>query len=158
MHSPLSGQNQPAHHPPQDGNINRAQDRGHHQVVTVLGLVNEDLPAHCPGPFTAWPRPGGGHPVVPSSSPTTTHRATTRRVARCHDVDSEPRSAADIAVIASELSGRTTTLEVLDEDQWVATQVAAGQPEGMARFALFAHQPRTVGHLLADPHTSETER
>ncbi len=42
---------QPAHHPPQLNTINREQDRGDHQVVAVLGLIDEHMPAHWPGPL-----------------------------------------------------------------------------------------------------------
>jgi len=78
----------------------------------------------------------------------------------------------DIAAIASELTGRTIELEVLDQDAWVAAQVAAGQKEFMARFTLgmyraahdgffagvdpllgtlLGREPRTVRELLAQP-------
>lgn len=81
----------------------------------------------------------------------------------------------DIAAIASELTGRTIGLEVMDQDEWVAAQVATGQQEFMARFLLglyqAAHQgffagvdpllgtllgrePRTARDLLAPPTTS----
>ena len=76
----------------------------------------------------------------------------------------------DIAAIASELTGRRIGLTVMDQDEWVATQVAAGQKEFMARFmlgmyqgahegffagvdpllgALLGRPPRTVHDLLA---------
>ena len=42
----------------------------------------------------------------------------------------------DVAEIASAVSGRTVRAEVLGVEPWVAAQVAAGRPEGMARFAL----------------------
>ena len=43
---------------------------------------------------------------------------------------------ADLAVIASEVTGRTVELAVIDPDAWVAAQVTAGQPEFVARFLL----------------------
>ena len=43
---------------------------------------------------------------------------------------------ADVAEIASAVAGRTVRSEVLGVEPWVAAQVAAGRPEGMARFAL----------------------
>jgi len=43
---------------------------------------------------------------------------------------------ADVAEIASALAGRPVRTEVLGVEPWVAAQVAAGRPEGMARFAL----------------------
>jgi NAD(P)H dehydrogenase (quinone) len=79
---------------------------------------------------------------------------------------------ADIAAIASEVSGRRITTEVLGAEPWVAAQVAAGQPEFMARFmlgmyeaahggffagtdpllgTLLGREPRTVRDLLAEP-------
>ena len=42
----------------------------------------------------------------------------------------------DLATTASELTGRTTTLEVVDPDDWVAAQVTAGQPHAAAVFLL----------------------
>jgi NAD(P)H dehydrogenase (quinone) len=81
----------------------------------------------------------------------------------------------DIAALASELTGRTIRLEVMDEEEWVVAQVAAGQPEFMARFllgmyqaahagffagvdpllgTLLGHEPRTVRDLLAQPTAS----
>ena len=78
----------------------------------------------------------------------------------------------DIAAIASELTGRAIVLAVIDPDEWVAAQVAAGQKDFMARFTLglykaahegfFAgvdpllgtlldHEPRSVRYLLAPP-------
>jgi hypothetical protein len=76
-----------------------------------------------------------------------------------------------LARVASELSGRKTALVVLDPDEWVAAQVAAGQQEFRVRFLLGKHQaakqglvegvdpllgvllgrePRTVRDVLAD--------
>lgn len=78
----------------------------------------------------------------------------------------------EIATIASELTGRTIGLTVMDPDEWVAAQVAAGQQALAARFTLgmyeAAHknffagvdpllgtlldrEPRTVRDLLAEP-------
>ncbi|MEP6562844.1 MAG: SDR family NAD(P)-dependent oxidoreductase, partial [Nakamurella sp.] len=77
---------------------------------------------------------------------------------------------ADVAAIASELTGSTIRLEVLGQDEWLDAQVAAGQQEFMARFTLgmylaardgfFAgtdpllgtlldREPRTVADVLA---------
>lgn len=79
---------------------------------------------------------------------------------------------ADIAVIASEITGRQVELVVMDEDDWVAAQIARGTPEFAARFALgiylaaregrfagvdpilgrlLGREPRSVGDLLAHP-------
>ena len=80
----------------------------------------------------------------------------------------------EIASIASEVSGRSVALEVVGEDVWVAAQVAAGQPEFVARFmlgmylaanggffagtdpllgTLLGREPRTAREALADPAT-----
>jgi NAD(P)H dehydrogenase (quinone) len=42
----------------------------------------------------------------------------------------------EIAMIASNVAGRTVTIDVIGDDAWVAGQVAAGQPEFVARFML----------------------
>ncbi|MGI5225065.1 NAD(P)H-binding protein [Actinoallomurus sp. CA-142502] len=81
----------------------------------------------------------------------------------------------DIAAIASELTGRDIKRVVVDDEQWIADQVAAGTPESMARMLLsffqaarsghFAEagpllaelldrEPRTVGDLLTDRATA----
>jgi len=78
----------------------------------------------------------------------------------------------EIAAIASELTGRTVERVVMDPEEWVAAQVAAGRPEFVARFSLGMYQaaqdgffagvdpllatllgrePRTVRDLLAQP-------
>ena len=77
----------------------------------------------------------------------------------------------DIAGIASELTGRDIRRVVVDDDAWVAAQVAHGTPESMARLLLgtflaaregrfagvgpllgdlLGRKPRTVRDLLAD--------
>ena len=77
----------------------------------------------------------------------------------------------EIAGIASGLTGRDIRRVVLDDDKWVAEQVAQGHPEMMARFLLgfyqaaregrfadvdpllgelLGRQPRTVRDLLAE--------
>jgi NAD(P)H dehydrogenase (quinone) len=78
---------------------------------------------------------------------------------------------ADIAAIASGLTGRDIGRVVMDDDDWVAAQVAHGSPEPMARMLLgffqaaragrfaetsplladlLGREPRTVRDLLAD--------
>jgi NAD(P)H dehydrogenase (quinone) len=78
----------------------------------------------------------------------------------------------DIATIASELSGQRVERVMIDDDEWVAAQVAAGQPEFLARFllgmyqaaqqgffagvdpllgALLGREPRTVRDVLRQP-------
>lgn len=80
----------------------------------------------------------------------------------------------EIAVIASELTGRTVERVVMGEDKWVAAQIAQGAQEFVARFTLGMYQaaqqgrfagvdpllgkllgrePRTVRDLLAQPTT-----
>lgn len=79
---------------------------------------------------------------------------------------------AQIAAIVSELTGRTVECVVMEEDAWVADQVARGAQEFMARFSLGVYQaaqrgffagvdpllgkllgrePRTVRDLLSQP-------
>ncbi|MFF0695875.1 NAD(P)H-binding protein [Streptomyces tendae] len=62
----------------------------------------------------------------------------------------------DVAKIASDLTGGTVERVVLDDEQWVADQFAAGVPEEMARLMLTWYQAARAGHfagagpLLAD--------
>ncbi|MET8666471.1 NAD(P)H-binding protein [Streptomyces tendae] len=62
----------------------------------------------------------------------------------------------DVAKIASDLTGGTVERVVLDDEQWVADQLAAGVPEEMARLMLTWYQAARAGHfagagpLLAD--------
>jgi NAD(P)H dehydrogenase (quinone) len=51
----------------------------------------------------------------------------------------------EVAGIASELSGRTIECVVMDQDEWLAAQIAAGQPEFMARFTLPMYQAAREG-------------
>lgn len=46
----------------------------------------------------------------------------------------------EIAAIASELTGRAVEHVVMDEDEWMTVQIAAGQPEFAARFTLGMYQ------------------
>ena len=78
----------------------------------------------------------------------------------------------DIAVTASEVTGRDIDFVVMDPDEWVAVQITAGQSEFVVRFTLgmyqaaeegyfagldpllgglLGHEPRTVRDLLAQP-------
>jgi len=69
----------------------------------------------------------------------------------------------EIATIASEITGRTVEFAVMDQEEWVAAQVAAGQKEFMARFMIgmcqaahdgfFAGVDPLLGTLLADVFT-----
>jgi NAD(P)H dehydrogenase (quinone) len=81
-------------------------------------------------------------------------------------------SFSEIAETASELAGRRVERVLVDPDEWVADQTAAGQPEHVARFTLglyraadegyfagvdpllgtlLGREPRTVRDLLAGP-------
>ncbi len=81
-------------------------------------------------------------------------------------------TAREDAGVASELTGRTIKRVVMDQDEWVAAQIAAGQPEFMTRFtlpmyqaahegffagvdpllaSLLGREPRTVRDVLAQP-------
>jgi NAD(P)H dehydrogenase (quinone) len=50
-----------------------------------------------------------------------------------------------IAVIATEVTGRTIESEVVDPQEWVAARIAAGQPELMVRFMLGMYQAAGQG-------------
>ena len=59
---------------------------------------------------------------------------------------------ADIAQIASDISGRTITFELQDTDEWLAQQLATGQQEPMARFLLGMYEAAEQGFFAAtDP-------
>jgi NAD(P)H dehydrogenase (quinone) len=59
---------------------------------------------------------------------------------------------ADIALIASELTGRTIDIGVITADDWIAARVAAGQPEFMARFLLGMYEAAHEGFFAGvDP-------
>lgn len=78
---------------------------------------------------------------------------------------------AELAAIASELSGRRIECVVVDPEEWIAAQITAGRPEFVARFTLgmyhaahggffagtdpllatlLGREPRTVRDVLAD--------
>lgn len=59
---------------------------------------------------------------------------------------------AEIAAIATDLTGRTIEYVVVDQDEWLAAQVAAGQPELGARFTLGLYQAAQEGYFAGvDP-------
>jgi len=65
---------------------------------------------------------------------------------------SEAPTFDDIAVIASELTGRKIERVVMDESDWVAAQVAQGAPEFRARFMLGMYQAAQEGRFAGvDP-------
>jgi uncharacterized protein YbjT (DUF2867 family) len=63
---------------------------------------------------------------------------------------------AELAEIASELSGRTIRYQQVDERDWAAAQAAAGQPEHMTRFLLGFYQAAQRGFFAGiEPLVSE---
>jgi len=59
---------------------------------------------------------------------------------------------ADLARIASDLTGRSIGITVVDPERWVADQIAGGQPETMARFMLGMYQAAEQGFFAGtDP-------
>jgi NAD(P)H dehydrogenase (quinone) len=66
---------------------------------------------------------------------------------------------AEIAGIASDLTGREVQRVVIDPEQWVAGQIAAGQPEFVARFTLGMYQAAHGGFFAGvDPLLGELLR
>ena len=62
----------------------------------------------------------------------------------------------DFARFASEATGRTIERLVVDDEEWVAGQVATGIPEAVARFTLTMFQATRTGHFgFVDPLLSE---
>ncbi|ROQ37543.1 uncharacterized protein YbjT (DUF2867 family) [Frondihabitans sp. PhB188] len=62
----------------------------------------------------------------------------------------------EVAAIASELTGREVTTRVVDPEEWVARQVAAGQPEFLARFMLGMYEAADLGFFAGtDPLLGE---
>lgn len=58
----------------------------------------------------------------------------------------------DVAVMATEIAGRRIERLVVDDEEWVATQVAAGRPEAMARFTLGVYRAAREGFFAGvDP-------
>ncbi|MEU7867177.1 NAD(P)H-binding protein [Dactylosporangium sp. NPDC049140] len=63
---------------------------------------------------------------------------------------------AELAEVASELSGRTIRFQAMDESDWVAAQAAAGRPEPMTRFLLGFYQAARGGFFAGvDPLLGE---
>ncbi|MEU7187520.1 NAD(P)H-binding protein [Streptomyces sp. NPDC045369] len=62
----------------------------------------------------------------------------------------------DFTEIASDLTGRTVKRIVLDDEQWVADQIAVGVPEQTARLILTWYQAARAGYFAeADPLIAE---
>jgi len=58
----------------------------------------------------------------------------------------------DVALLASEIAGRRIERIVVDDEEWVAAQVAAGRPEMMARFTLGMYRAAREGFFAGvDP-------
>jgi NAD(P)H dehydrogenase (quinone) len=58
----------------------------------------------------------------------------------------------EVAVVASELTGRTVERVLMDPEAWVAAKVGAGQPERMARFTLGMYEAAEQGFFAGvDP-------
>ncbi|MGW7533286.1 NmrA family NAD(P)-binding protein [Amycolatopsis sp. NPDC054798] len=53
----------------------------------------------------------------------------------------------DLAKIASDLTGRTIKRVLLDDEQWVSEQIAAGMPEQVARLLLSWYQAAHAGYF-----------
>lgn len=73
-------------------------------------------------------------------------------------IPSSPVTLADFAAAASDLTGRPIRRDIVDDETWVAAEVAAGTPEPAARFTLsmfratrgdhFTHTDVTLTRLL----------
>jgi NAD(P)H dehydrogenase (quinone) len=62
----------------------------------------------------------------------------------------------EVASIAAEVAGRPVETEIVGEDEWVALQVASGQPEFVARFMLGMYQAAAGGFFAGtDPLLGE---
>ena len=67
-----------------------------------------------------------------------------------------PVTLADFASTASEISGFDVERVVVDDDEWVAREIADGTPEPVARFTLSMFQATRSGHFAqSDPALSQ---
>ncbi|MFD5224908.1 NAD(P)H-binding protein [Microbacterium sp. NPDC058342] len=67
----------------------------------------------------------------------------------------QPVTLADFAAAASELTGRRIDRVVVDDDTWVADQIASGVAEAVARFTLSMFEATRTGHFAgSDPTLS----
>lgn len=63
-----------------------------------------------------------------------------------------PVTLADFATAASELTGREIRRVVVDDEDWVASEVRSGVPETLVRFTLSMFQATRTGHFSqSDP-------
>jgi len=58
-----------------------------------------------------------------------------------------PVTLADFAAAASEMSGRPVDRIVVDDEEWIAGEIATGVPEQAARFTLSMFQATRSGHF-----------
>lgn len=139
-----------------------------HSLAWLLGPWQQtgriSVPAEGPVSWTERRDAGEAAAVILASNPT--HDGPVTLTA------SAAPTFTEIAGIASELTGRTIQCEVLSEEEWLAAQITAGQPEFMARFLLGLYQaaergffagtapllgellgrePKTVRDLLSEP-------
>lgn len=54
---------------------------------------------------------------------------------------------AELAETASELVGSPVRFQLMEDEEWIAAQAAAGQPEHMSRFLLGFYQAARAGHF-----------
>lgn len=64
-----------------------------------------------------------------------------------------PVTLADFASAASELTGRRVDRIVVDDEQWIADEMANGTPEAIARFTLSMFQATRSGHFAQPDST-----
>lgn len=64
-----------------------------------------------------------------------------------------PVTLTDFAAQASELSGRPVERIVVDDEEWVAGEIADGVPESAARFTLAMFQATRSNHFAQPDHT-----
>lgn len=63
-----------------------------------------------------------------------------------------PITLTDFATAASKLTGRHVDRIVIDDEKWVADEVASGVPESLARFTLSMFQATRSGHFAQSDH------
>ncbi len=69
---------------------------------------------------------------------------------------SEAPTFDEIAGMASAITGQDVQTEVVDRDDWIAAQIAGGQPEPMARFTLGLYEAAQQGFFAGvDPRLAD---
>lgn len=67
-----------------------------------------------------------------------------------------PVTLADFAAVASDHTGRRIDRVVIDDEEWIAGEMANGTPEAIARFTLSMFQATRTGHFAqSDPALSQ---